>query len=71
MKSSSEVMVVGHSKADADAFGATIAIYRMAKALGKEAYIIFDVKSIDPTVTRIYESIKRAKGLFCSLFFIS
>ena len=59
MKSSSEVMVVGHSKADADAFGATIAIYRMAKALGKEAYIIFDVKSIDPTVTRIYESIKR------------
>jgi len=58
MKSSSEVMVVGHKNADADAFGATLAIYKMAKALGKPAYIIFDEKSIDPTVQRIYESIK-------------
>lgn len=59
MKASSDIMVVGHANADADAFGATIAIYRMAKALGKDAYIIFDPKSIDPTVTRIYESIKK------------
>ena len=58
MKSSSEVMVVGHKNADADAFGATLAIYRMAKALNVPAYIIFDPKSIDPTVQRIYESIK-------------
>lgn len=59
IKSSSEVMVVGHAKEDADAFGATLAIYRMAKALGKEAYIIFDPKSIDPTVEKIYASIQK------------
>ena len=59
MLSSSEVMVVGHKNSDADSFGATLAIFKMAKSLGKEACIIFDPKSVDPTVERIYESIKR------------
>lgn len=59
MKSSNCVMTVGHKMADADAFGATLAIYRMAKALGKPAYIILDKTSIDPTVERIYDSINK------------
>lgn len=59
MKNSSCVMTVGHKMSDADSFGATLAIYRMAKALGKPAYIILDKASIDPTVERIYESINR------------
>lgn len=59
MNSSDCVMVVGHANADADAFGATIAIYRMAKVLGRPAYIIFDKESIDATVKRIYETMEK------------
>ena len=59
MKNSNCVMTVGHKMSDADAFGATLAIYRMAKALGKPAYIILDKASIDPTVERIYDSINK------------
>lgn len=53
------VMTIGHKTADADAFGATLAIYKMAKALGKPAYIIMDAQSIDPTVQRIKDSIDK------------
>ena len=59
MKSSNCVMTIGHKTADADAFGATLAIYRMAKALGKQAYIILDESSIDPTVQRIKDAIDK------------
>lgn len=59
MKSSNCVMTIGHKNADADAFGATLAIYRMAKALGKEAYIILDESSIDPTVRRILDEVEK------------
>ena len=59
MLSSDCVMVVGHANSDADSFGATIAIYRMAQALGKTAYIIFDKESIDATVKRIYETMEK------------
>ncbi len=60
IKSSNCVMTIGHKNADADAFGATLAIYRMAKALGKEAYIILDESSIDPTVRRILDEVDKA-----------
>ncbi len=59
MKSSSEVMVVGHKISDADSFGATLAIYRMARSLGKKAYIILDKSSLDKTVQSIYASIQK------------
>ena len=59
IKTSNCVMTIGHKTADADAFGATLAIYRMAKSLGKEAYIIIDESSIDPTVQRILEVIDK------------
>lgn len=58
IKQSSCVYSIGHRNLDADGFAATLAIYLMAKSLGKEAYIILDPNSIDPTVARIYESIK-------------
>ena len=68
IKESSEVMVVGHKGTDADSFGATLAIYRMVKALGKKGYIILDKNSIDSTVQRIHESIhKEYVGLLDSI----
>ena len=59
IKKSSSVMIVGHKGSDADAFGATLAVYHIAKSLGVPAYIIFDRGSIDPTVQRIYDSLHK------------
>lgn len=59
IKKYDRVLVIGHKTLDADAFGATFGIYKVAKLLGKESYMIFDEKSVDLTVGRIYESIRR------------
>ena len=52
------ILVTGHKNLDADAFGATFGIYKIAKLMDKEAYMVFDTDSIDSTVERIYDSIK-------------
>ena len=59
IKKYDRLLVIGHKTLDADAFGATFGIYKIAKLMGKESYMIFDDKSIDLTVGRIYESINR------------
>ena len=59
IKSSSTVFAIGHRNLDADGFAATLAIYRMARSLGRDAYIILDTNSIDSTVERIYDTIKK------------
>lgn len=40
IKESSKVMIMGHSNADIDSMGSSIGIYRLAKSLEKNAYII-------------------------------
>ena len=40
IKESSKVMIMGHMNPDMDAIGSAIGIYRIAKSLGKNAYII-------------------------------
>lgn len=57
MKSSSVVFAIGHRNLDADGFAGTLAIYRLARSLGKEAYIVFDPSSIDDTVKKVYDTI--------------
>lgn len=59
IKQSSTVYAIGHRNLDADGFAATLAIYRLAKSMDKEAYIILDQNSMDSTVHRIYDTIKR------------
>ncbi len=58
LKKYERVLVIGHKTLDADAFGGTFSIYKIAKLMEKEAYMILDPKSIDLTVKRIYDSIK-------------
>ena len=53
------VLVTGHKNLDADAFGATFTIYKIAKLMEKESYMIFDQKSVDSTVYRIHDSISK------------
>lgn len=40
IKESSKVMIMGHTNSDIDAMGSSIGIYRLAKSLEKNAYII-------------------------------
>src|SRR5690554_1152197 len=54
----SNVLILGHKAMDADAFGAAIGVRQIAKALGREAKIVFDENLIDETVKNIYLSIK-------------
>lgn len=41
------VLVMGHSRPDADSFGAAVGIYCMARALEKKAYIVLDNPTSD------------------------
>ena len=59
IKQSSNVYAIGHRNLDADGFAATLAIYRLAKSMDKEAYIILDPDSTDSTVKRIYDTIRK------------
>ncbi len=40
MRESDKVMIMGHTNPDIDAMGSSLGIYRLAKSLGKNAYII-------------------------------
>ena len=46
IKESSKVMIMGHANTDIDAMGSSIGIYRLAKSLDKNAYIISSDKTI-------------------------
>lgn len=68
MINSSSIFVIGHKNIDADGFAATVAMYKWAKKLGKNAYIIYDPESIDPTVEKIFKTIKEEYGSFMEAF---
>ena len=54
IKESSKVMIMGHMNPDIDAMGSSIGVYRIAKSLGKNAYII---TSNTPTLQSFKESL--------------
>ncbi len=41
---SSKVLIMGHSNSDMDCIGASMGVYRLAKTLGKDAYVVLDPK---------------------------
>lgn len=55
---SSNVFIMSHKEMDADGFGASLALYKVIHALGKEAKILLDEKQVDTTVRTVYQSIK-------------
>ena len=50
--SKDRILVMGHRLPDADSFGATVGIYRIAKTLGRNVYIVMNdvTSSIEPLV---------------------
>ena len=43
IKDSSNVIVMGHKNGDIDSLGSSLGVYRLAKTLGKESFVISDV----------------------------
>lgn len=52
-----QVIVMTHTVTDADALGSSIAAYKIAKAMKKESYIVFDYESSDITVKEVYNDL--------------
>ena len=57
IKECQKVMIMGHSNPDMDAIGSCMGIYRLAKTIGKDAYIICD-KNV-PTLEPFMKSIEK------------
>lgn len=55
-KNINKVIVYGHKDADLDALGSSWGIYKLAKSMGKEAYI--QNKTFDDTTQRIYDKLE-------------
>ncbi len=58
IEKSSNIIIMGHNQADLDAFGSMIAVYHMAKASKKLAYLVVDESKLDKTVQKIFELAK-------------
>ena len=56
MIESQKVMIMGHTNPDMDAIGSCLGIYRLAKTIGKDAYIIYDKNT--PTLEEFMKSIE-------------
>ena len=52
LETKDRVLIMGHSLADADSFGASIGIYRLCKSLNKEVHIILFYPSVCGSVCR-------------------
>ena len=46
MKEAKNIVIMGHKNLDADCLGSALGVYRIAKSLGKDAYILFNGKGI-------------------------
>ncbi len=57
IKESKKVMIMGHTNPDMDCIGASLGIYRLAKTLNKNAYIIMDNKNA--TIEAFNKSIEK------------
>lgn len=58
MEGKERVVVMGHSLGDADSFGASVGVYRIAKTLNRRAYIVIDEvsKSLKPVVDHFVDN---------------
>ena len=57
IEKSSNVIIMAHSNTDADAFGACVALDKIAKALNKESYVVVNEDVCDITVKNVYQEI--------------
>jgi cyclic-di-AMP phosphodiesterase len=61
---SDNVLIMGHNQADLDAFGSMIAVYHMAKASKKTAFMIIDESKLDNTVSKVLDIVNEEMPIF-------
>lgn len=63
-----KVLIMGHSIGDVDSFGASVGIHRIARALGKKAYIVVDkvTSSVEPILTRFKDNLESEEDVIIS-----
>ena len=54
-----KIYIMTHIDADADAFGAAIAVQKIAAAYNRDAKIVFDLDKVDQTIQYLYSIIQR------------
>lgn len=59
MTQSSKIFIMGHKNPDLDSFGAVLGIYRMARIVGKEAFIVLN--AYNDTMVDMIEDAKRTE----------
>ncbi len=61
-----QVVIMGHKMGDADSLGAAVGVYRIAKELGKRAYIVLNerTRTIRPVLERLEESPEYGEEVF-------
>src|SRR5690625_245169 len=63
IKTSDNVIIMGHKAPDMDAFGSAIGILKIAQANDVDGYIVFDPDDIDTGVFRLVDAIKKDENL--------
>ena len=59
MKEAKNVMIMGHTNSDIDAMGASMGLYRLAKTLGVESYIVLNTVGV--SIQNFIETAKQEK----------
>lgn len=61
---STNVFIMGHNQSDLDAFGSMIAVFHMAKASKKQAFMIVEEPKLDLTTKKIFDIMKNQSPSF-------
>lgn len=66
LKTKNRVIVMGHNYPDADALGAAVGVYKIAKTYGKEARIVLEEvpSSVKPIYDALFEQIPAGEKMF-------
>ena len=68
IEKSSTVYIMGHKYADADSFGACLAMSKVALTVNKKTKIIIDEKALDDTTTSVYHTIQANHEILEKMF---
>lgn len=70
IEKSSNVFIMGHNQSDLDAFGSMIAVFHMAKASKKQAYMVIEEPKLDLTTKKIFDIMKTQSPTFINDFIL-
>jgi len=64
IRDSDHVIVMGHVEPDMDAIGAAVGVWKMARHLGKESFIV--LQDVNPSIERMMDLLKGDEQLYAS-----